>query len=74
MFSDLDVDHRPYRFTSVGFLVRSDEIGISLAGEVGSDGKFRDHVFIPRVLVIKEWTLGPIKIPRDKKVEIEIEQ
>lgn len=53
-----EVDHKPYIFTTLGYLVRSDEIGISLASEVGQDGKFRDVTFIPREMVIKE-TISP---------------
>lgn len=64
MFDEHDVDHKPYRFTSVGFLVRSDDVGVSLAGEVGEDGRFRDHVFIPRAMVVQEWTIGPLRKPR----------
>ena len=67
MFTDADVEHRPYRFSSVGFLVRSDEIGISLAREVGEDGAFRDHEFIPRIMVIDEWVIGPLKKPRARR-------
>lgn len=64
MFDEKDVDHKPYQFTSVGFLVRTDAIGVSLAGEIGEDGKFRDHVFIPRLMVVKEWLIGPLRHPR----------
>jgi hypothetical protein len=70
MFDSKDVDHKPYRFTSVGFLVRSDEIGISLAGEIGEDGRYRDHTFIPRVMVVDEWVIGPLTKPRRKKAKI----
>ena len=66
MFDIIDVDHKPYRFTSVGFLVRTDEVGVSLAGEIGEDGKFRDHVFVPRQMIIKEWVIGPLRTPRKK--------
>ena len=68
MFDATTMEHKPYRFTAVGFLVRSDEIGISLAREIGDDGRFRDHEFVPRVLVVEEYML-PLKYPRQKKVK-----
>lgn len=67
MFDEHDVDHKPYRFTSVGFLVRSDDVGVSLAGEIGEDGRFRDHTFIPRKMVIDEGVIGPLKMRKKAK-------
>ena len=67
MFDNNDVEHKPYRFSSIGFLVRSDSVGVSLAGEIGEDGRFRDHVFIPRAMVVEEWVIGPLKRPRLKR-------
>lgn len=68
-FDDKDVEHKPYRFTSVGFLVRSDAIGVSLAGEIGEDGRYRDHVFISRAMIVKEWVIGPLRTPRKPRKE-----
>lgn len=64
MFAAHEVEHRPYRFTSIGFLVRSDDTGVSLARDVGEDGLFRDHEFVPRAMVVQEWTIGPLRKPR----------
>ncbi len=72
MFDRNDVDHKPYRFTDVGFLVRTDEVGVSLAGEIGEDGRFRDHVFIPRAMVIEEYSLGELKKPRKRKQKVDV--
>lgn len=54
-----EVDHKPYVYTTVGFLVRSDEIGVSIASEQGEDGKFRDITFIPRKMILKEFPIDP---------------
>ena len=67
MFDEISMDHKPYRFTSVGFLIRSDVVGVSLAREIGEDGKFRDHEFIPRAMVVEEWVIGPLKKPRVRR-------
>jgi hypothetical protein len=62
-----EVDHCPYVFTTVGYLVRSDEVGVSVAGELGQDGKFRDITFIPRLMIIKEFAISPKKAKRDRE-------
>lgn len=67
MFDETDVEHKPYKFTSVGLLVRSDEVGVSLAREIGDDNRFRDHEFIPRAMVVDEWVIGPLTKPRKRK-------
>lgn len=62
-----EIEHKPYVFTTVGFLVRSDEAGVSIASEEGEDGKIRDCTFIPRKMVVKEFPILP-KARRAKKV------
>ena len=54
-----EIDHCPYVFTTVGYLVRSDEVGVSIAAEIGQDGKFRDVTFIPRKMILKEFDISP---------------
>lgn len=64
-----EIDHAPYVYTSVGFLIRTDGIGVTIAAEQGEDGLFRDCTFVPRVLVIEEYSLGELKKPRRKRVK-----
>lgn len=59
-----EVDHKPYIFTTVGFLVRSDNVGVSIASEQGEDGKFRDITFIPRKMILKEFPISPKRKPK----------
>ena len=54
-----EIDHKPYVYTTVGYLLRSDEIGVSIAFEKSEDGKFRDITFIPRAMIIKEFSISP---------------
>lgn len=64
-----EIDHRPYVFTTVGFLVRSDEVGVSVASEQGQDGKFRDITFVPRKMVLREFAIDPKpKKKKEKKI------
>jgi hypothetical protein len=51
---------KPFKFTSVGLLVRADETVVAIAGEQGEDGKFRGVTFIPRGMVVSIHDLGSI--------------
>ena len=62
-----EVDHKPYNYTTVGYLVKTDGIGVSIAFEKGEDGRYRDITFIPREIVREEYSLGPLKKPRQKR-------
>lgn len=62
-----EIDHKPYVYTTVGFLVKTDEIGVSIAFERGEDGKYRDITFVPRAIVLKEFSIGFLKPRRKKK-------
>ena len=61
-----EVDHKPYVYTTVGFLVKTDEVGVSVAFEKTEDGKYRDISFVPRAIVLEEWSLGKLKKPKPK--------
>lgn len=63
-----EVDHKPYVYTSVGYLIRSDEIGVSVAHEQGEDGKFRQITFVPRKMVVREVTISP-RVRKKKRTE-----
>lgn len=56
-----EIKHAPWRYITVGILIRSDETGVMVASDVGEDGRFRTFNFIPRGMVIKEYSLGPIR-------------
>lgn len=56
-----EIDHKPYVYTTVGYLLRSDEVGVSIASEQGEDGKFRDITFIPRLMIEDESPILPKK-------------
>lgn len=65
--ADHEIEHKPYVYTTVGFKVRSDEVGVSIASEQGEDERWRDVTFIPRLMVIEEYSLGVLKKPRAKR-------
>ena len=51
--------HRPAHIETVGYIVRSDETGVSIAGEWlpaanGGDETYRSVTFVPRGMVIEE--------------------
>ena len=56
---DIAGAHRPTRIQTVGYIVRSDEIGVSIAAEWipaadGSDERYRGITFVPRAMVLEE--------------------
>jgi len=61
-----DIVHRPWKYTTLGLLVRTDPEGVTLAMDQGEDGKFRTRTFIPRLMVIDEWEI-PLKKPQKRK-------
>lgn len=62
------IDHKPMRAQSYGWLLRSDETGITLAAEwTPADALWRDTTFIPRKMVAEEVVLSLFK-KRAKKV------
>lgn len=62
--------HKPYPFLTVGYLIKSDAEGVSMAQEVGGDAAFRYRTFIPRGMILDEWIIkGEVfpRLPRQKK-------
>lgn len=62
-----DIVHRPWVYVSVGILVKSDTHGVTLSMDKGEDGKYRTRNFIPRAMVINEWKVGTLKMPRPRR-------
>lgn len=67
MFNPESMDHKPYKFTTLGYLIKTDEVGVSMAHDVGQDGMLRDHIFIPRLMVVSERHIKEPKIRAKKK-------
>lgn len=66
MVAEHEIEHKPYVFTTVGFFIRSDDVGVSIASELGEDGRFRGHTFIPRLMVIEEHAQGEVRLRRKR--------
>jgi hypothetical protein len=56
-----DTVHRPWIYVTVGILVKSDQTGVTVAQDEGEDGKYRSRTFVPRGMIVDEWTVGPVK-------------
>ena len=67
-----EIDHKPYVFTTVGYLVRTDEQGVSLAHERGEDGMWRQVTFVPRLMILNEWPLGPLNGLKKRKKKVSL--
>lgn len=60
--------HRPMVFLSPGWLLRSDETGVSVAVEwCETDDTYRGHTFVPRALVVEERTIA---MPRRRRAKV----
>ena len=70
---DHEIQHRPERCQTYGWVLRSDERGVSLAGDwVSTDDTYRSITFVPRLMVVEERPLGLTK-PRARKSNIDRE-
>lgn len=71
------VAHKPPQYISIGLLVIDDPTGITIFGEVGDDGRFRNRVFIPRGMiseVVQLLPAQPARRARQQKVVAELPQ
>lgn len=59
-FEAHEVIHRPWIYISTGILVKNDETGITLATDVGEDGRFRGTNFVPKEMIADSWKIGPL--------------
>jgi hypothetical protein len=65
-----DLDHKPLVMTTVGWLLREDERGISVANERCEEGGkmvYRGHTFVPKAMVRSATPMKLVR-PRTKKV------
>jgi len=63
---DVGATHKPMPVQTIGWLLKEDETGISLANEYFDDGSYRGRTFIPRSLVVKVTPYVPPRTPRKK--------
>lgn len=66
-----DMPHRPLVMQTIGWLLRQDELGISIANEYCSDAEsacYRGHTFVPIGLIrsVTPFTLSTPRKPRAK--------
>ena len=64
-YNEHDIPHGPTIIHTLGWLLKSDDIGVSLASENCTDGEWRSYTFIPRELI--EATKYVTKKPTIKK-------
>jgi hypothetical protein len=62
------VPHAPLVIETVGWLLRDDEAGVSVASEMLEGGNYRAYTFVPRGMVVK---VVPIIKPRAKRAKKE---
>ena len=52
-FETEEIMHRPYYFETVGWLVKSNRKGITVATDLGEDGRWRTTTFVPRGIIVR---------------------
>jgi hypothetical protein len=57
----LDKIHAPLIMTTVGWILRDDHFGVTIAGVYCGDGDYRNVTFIPRVLIVDTQKLSKPK-------------
>lgn len=62
-YTELDIDHKPAEVHTYGYILRSDDVGVTVASEWMGDG-YRNVTFVPRGMVIREELL---RLARMKK-------
>ena len=62
--TELNDKHRPWQIETVGWLLRNDEEGVSLANEKTGSDTFRGHTFVLKSMVV---SVKPYKTPRKRK-------
>lgn len=61
-----EIIHRPMRYITTGILVQDDEEGITIASDVCETASFRQTNFIPRLMIVDTWKVGPLTKRRKK--------
>lgn len=70
--TELERKHKGITYVSYGWIVRTNEAGVTLAAEwCPEDKKYRATMFIPRGMVATEETLTLVK-PRRKKTPVAV--
>lgn len=53
-----DIPHKPVKATTVGWLLREDSSGITIASEECDDGEYRGLTFIPAGMLVRTERVG----------------
>jgi len=63
-YAEHEIPHAAIEITTIGFLLRRDEAGVSIAGEYCADNTYRGVTFIPSGMTIEVVELGKPKRAR----------
>lgn len=65
-----DIIHRPWKYVSVGILIADTAEGVTIATDIGEDGKVRGTNFVPRAMIVDQWVVGKLRKPRRRKAHV----
>ena len=66
--SEAEIPHTPMKMRTLGWLLREDEVGVTVANESTEDKEWRGVTFIPRGMLDRVATLTPPP-KRRKKID-----
>lgn len=68
VMSEVAHEHKPMPITTIGWLLRDDEVGVQVMNEFYDDA-YRGRTFVPRAMVrsVTHYALATPKAPRVKK-------
>lgn len=61
---DVGASHRPVKVQTIGWLLKDDEVGVSLANEHFDDGSYRGRTFILRSMIA---SVTPFSLTKPRK-------
>lgn len=61
---ELETVHRPLEVTTIGYVLKDDEKGVTLACEHCGGDDYRGLTFVLRVLIVRDESVGPSPRPR----------
>ncbi len=65
----LDEIHSPLEVTTIGWVLRDNDKGITLANEDCGDGDYRGLTFILRILIVEVKSVATVRAKKVKKAE-----
>ena len=68
-YSEMEIDHHPAKIETFGYIIKSDDVGVTIAAEWTGDG-YRNVTFIPRAMIEREELLRLSRVRKKKDASV----